>query len=176
MRIFCFVAFIIIHVQAMSQSDFVSERISKTAFFMVDGKIKDVFPLFGPIKEKLWAEGWDPQTIFSSGALVEEHMIFRTRVNTPEKYYTWVVTQFRPDEHLVEYTVSTPNRIWFIRVQCKPVGEQTKATVTYTYTGLNAEGNELNTNALAKMYETDLRDWQEAINYYLHHGIMLTSN
>lgn len=160
----------------MSQKDFIPERISKTASFLVDGKLEDVFPLFGPIKEKLWAEGWEPEVIFSSGALVEEHMIFKTRVATPEKYYTWVVTQFREDEHLVEYTVSTPNRIWFIRVKCEAEDVRTKATVTYSYTGLNKEGNDLNRSALAKMYSSDLKDWQDAINYYLRHGSMLTSN
>lgn len=160
----------------MSQKDFIPERISKTASFLVDGKLEDVFPLFGPIKEKLWAEGWEPEVIFSNGALVEEHMIFKTRVATPEKYYTWVVTQFREDEHLVEYTVSTPNRIWFIRVKCEAEDVRTKATVAYSYTGLNKEGNDLNRSALAKMYSSDLKDWQDAINYYLRHGSMLTSN
>jgi hypothetical protein len=162
-------------VAAMSQDNFKPERISKTASFIVDGTIENVFPLFGPIREKEWAEGWEPEIIFSTNNLVEDHMIFRTKVSSDEKFYTWVITQFDSDNHSVEYTVSTKNRIWFIRVQCEPCGESTKATVTYTYTGLNPEGNELNRNALAKMYFDDLKDWQEAINYYIHNGKMLTT-
>jgi hypothetical protein len=175
-RIFCFLTFFFINVTAMSQENFKSERISRSASFIVDGKIEDVFPLFGPVREKEWAEGWDPEIIFSTNNLVEEHMIFQTKVSSGEKVYTWVITQFDPVKYLVEYTASTTNRIWFIRVQCKAAGESTSATVTYTYTGLTPEGNELNRNALGKMYINDLRDWQEAINYYLHNGKMLTSH
>lgn len=160
----------------MSQDDFNPERISRTSSFIVDGTIDNVFPLFGPIREKEWAEGWEPKIIFSSNKLAEEHMIFQTKVASDEKYYTWVVTQFDMKKHLVEYTVSTKNRIWFIRVQCQPLAETTEATVSYTYTGLNSLGNELNRNALAKMYASDLKDWQEAINYYLHNGKMLTAH
>ncbi|HEY0742280.1 MAG TPA: SRPBCC family protein [Chryseosolibacter sp.] len=160
----------------MSQNEFIPDRISKTASFLVDGKLEDVFPLFGPIKEKLWAEGWEPEVIFSNGELVQEHMIFRTQVSSPENYYTWIVTQFNPEQHLVEYTVTTQNRIWFIRVKCTAENTRTKATVTYTYTGLNKQGNDLNRNALERMYSSDLKDWQDAINYYLRHGRMLTSN
>lgn len=160
----------------MGQNDFKPGRVSKTASFTLDGKIENVFPLFGPIREKDWAEGWDPQIIFSENALVEEHMIFQTNGSSEEKLYTWVVTKFDLKNYLVEYTVSTKNRIWFITVQCKSINEKTQATVTYTYTGLNAEGNELNRKALAKMYAHDLKDWEEAINYYLHHGKMLSTH
>jgi hypothetical protein len=160
----------------MSQADFKSERISRTATFTVNGRLQNVFPLFGPIREMEWAEGWNPEIIFSESNLVDEHMIFRTRASTEEEYYTWVITQFDERKYLVEYTVSTINRIWFIRVSCQADGDKTKASVSYTYIGLNKQGNELNRTALAKMYANDLKDWQEAINYYIHTGKMLTSN
>ncbi|HEY0655210.1 MAG TPA: hypothetical protein VGD65_18880 [Chryseosolibacter sp.] len=159
----------------MSQPDFKPERISRTASFIVNGEIEDVFPLFGPIREKEWAEGWNPEIIFSRSDLVEEHMIFRTSAPTDEKFYTWVITHYDPSQHLVEYTVSTANRIWFIQVLCERQVNETKATVTYTYTGLNTKGNELNRAALGKMYATDLKDWQQAINHYLDTGKMLSS-
>jgi hypothetical protein len=160
----------------MSQPDFKPERISKTASFMIDGEIENVFLLFGPVREKEWAEGWNPEIVFGESALVEQHMIFRTHASTDEGFYTWVITQLDEKKYLVEYTVSTSNRIWFINVQCQPSANKTKATVTYTYTGLNPKGNELNRSALAKMFENDLKDWQEAINCYIHNGKMLTSN
>jgi hypothetical protein len=175
-RILLFLTFLLTNVTAMSQDNFKPERISKTASFIIHGKVKDVFPLFGPIREKEWAEGWDPEIVFSKNNLVEEHMIFRTKASTDENFYTWIITQFDPKNYRVEYTVSTKNRIWFIRVQCQPSGDATEATVSYTYTGLNAEGNELNRNALAKIYINDLKDWQEAINYYIHNGKMLTTH
>lgn len=160
----------------MRQPDFKPERISKTASFLVNGKIEKVFPLFGPVREKEWAEGWEPEIIFSNSKLVEEHMIFRTPASTDEEYYTWVITQFDECNHHIEYAVSTMNRVWFIRVSCQPAGDKTEALVSYTYTGLNEKGNELNRIALTKMYAQDLKDWQEAINHYLATGAMLTSS
>lgn len=161
---------------AMSQVGFKAERISKTASFIVEGNIENVFPLFGPIREMEWAEGWNPEILFIESDLAEEHMIFRTKGSMEEEHYTWVITQFDKSEHLVEYTVSTPNRIWFIRVVCESYHEKTKTTVSYTYTGLNARGNELNRIALSKMYTKDLKDWEEAINYYLREGKLLVAH
>lgn len=158
------------------QMSFTSERVSRTASFEVHAGIDKAFPLFGPIREKEWAEGWNPEIIYGSPDHIEERFIFRTAVESDEKFYLWTITQFDPQQHLVEYTVSTQNRIWFILVECKPKGDHTTATVTYTYNGLNEKGNELNRHALQKMFADDLRDWQEAINYYLRTGKLLTTS
>jgi hypothetical protein len=152
-------------------------RISKCATITLNGAIEKIFPLFGPIMEKEWAEGWDPEIIYSKSGLAEEHMIFRTKAHhPPEAYYTWVITQFNPGRHQIEYTVSTDNRIWFIRVECMPDASKTMARVCYTYTSLTAAGHDLNRQALEEMYAHDLKDWEEAINYYLKTGKQLTRN
>ena len=154
--------------------EFKSERISQCASIDLQAPIEKVFPLFGPILEKVWAEGWDPEIIYSTSELVEEHMIFRTKSpHASEGLYTWVITKFDSDQHLIEYSVSTMNRIWFITVQCEALDSKTKATICYTYTGLTPEGNSMNKQALKKMYAHELKDWQEAINYYLEHGKQL---
>jgi hypothetical protein len=44
---------------------------------------------------------------------------------------------------------------------------KTRATVTYSYFGLNSKGNELNKSGLEKMFEHNLQDWADAINIYL---------
>jgi hypothetical protein len=151
------------------------ERISRTATFTVDATIEKAFPLFGPIREKEWAEGWNPEIIYGMGE-VEEHMMFRTKSSfEDESSFLWVITQFYPEKYFIEYTVSTPNRVWFIRVQCTSERTKTNVSVTYSYTGLNERGNELNRIALEKMFSDDLKDWQAAINYYLKHGKLLTS-
>jgi hypothetical protein len=155
-------------------SEFTSERIHKCATIEIAGTIDKVFPLFGPVREKEWAFGWEPEIIYSTTNLVEEHMIFRTKAShTAEEFYQWVITQFQPSAYQIEYTVSTPNRIWFIRVACASAGSHTQATICYSYTGLNALGNQLNREALNKMYVHDLTDWEKAINHYLKHGTQL---
>ncbi|MEQ1587625.1 MAG: hypothetical protein ABL895_17195 [Cyclobacteriaceae bacterium] len=148
-----------------------AEQIERTASFLVKAPIEKTFPLFGPIREKEWAAGWEPQVIYSRHPEVEEHMIFKTAGNNPEeKEYVWVVAQYKPAEFFIEYQVSTHERIWFITVKCKPQQENTLVSVTYSYTGLTYVGNRINQESLAKMFAHDLKDWEEAINFYLSTG------
>lgn len=151
-------------------------RIQQSASFTIHGKIENVFPLFGPIREKDWAEGWDPRVLYPTGnVLVEEHMIFQTNDPDGDGKFTWVVTQYQPEKYLIEYTVSTHERIWFIKVSCMNKLEDTEVTVSYTYTGLTEGGNQKNEQALKGMYAHNLKDWQEAINHYLHTGSRLSN-
>jgi hypothetical protein len=160
---------------AMSQDKFISKRISRTASFVLDAHIEDVFPLFGPIKEKLWAEGWNPSVVYAKNNFVEQHMVFQTKGSPEEELYNWTVTDFQPSNYLIEYTVFTANRIWFIKVICIEKDNGTHVSVTYTYTGLNEKGNRLNQVALDEMFARNLVDWHEAVAYFLETGKMLTS-
>jgi hypothetical protein len=151
--------------------DFKSQRIERSSAFKVKATVEIVFPLFGPIKEKLWAAGWNPEIIYSTTQDVEERMVFKTvsSYREPEPYI-WMISQYQPDKYLIAYTVSTSNRIWIVTVQCESEEDKTKVMVTYSYTGLTPEGNRINEIALKEMYEHNLTDWQEAINYYLETG------
>ena len=161
---------------AIEKTAFQSSRISRRATITLNDSIDKVFPLFGPIREREWCEGWEPEILFSTTNLVEEHMVFRTKAKfAHEDFYQWVITQYDPEHHRIEYTVSTQNRIWFIRVQCAAHGNRSMATISYTFTALNTSGTELNEIALKKMFERELEDWAEAINYYLQTGTKLTN-
>ena len=148
-----------------------SQRISQTSTFRVEAPLEKAFPLFGPILEKEWAWGWDPKVVYSSSALIEEKMIFRTKGR--EGDYTWIVSRYEPQQYLVEYTVYTQERVWFITVLCSGEGQATEVSVTYTYTGLTETGNALNRQALDEMFKHDLKDWEEAIAWYLVKGKIL---
>jgi hypothetical protein len=161
----------ITHAQK-SESDFKAERISRSSTITIHSSIDKVFPLFGPLLEKEWAVGWEPRVIYLDQENVAEHMIFQTKSQYDDDYL-WAVTQYEPQNFKIEYTVQTPGRVWFIRVQCTPENKQTSATVTYTYTGLTEKGNQHNKEALEKMFSRDLKDWEEAINYYLKTGKQL---
>jgi hypothetical protein len=158
------------------ENSFQAERIERTASFVVNAPVDKSFPLFGPIREKEWAAGWEPSVLLSKDILIEEHMIFQTNGQEGEGNYTWAVTTFQPEKHLVEYTVFTSERIWFIRVACEAVGEKTNATVSYAYTGLTEEGNRKNKLAIEKMYANNLNDWEKAINHYLEMSQQLVEN
>ena len=151
--------------------EFKAERVSKSSIIELDRPIEKVFPLFGPVLEKEWAQDWNPEIIYSTSNLVEEHMIFRTKSNhDPEEYFMWIVTQYQPEKYFIEYTVSASQRVWFIRVACEATQGKTKARISYTYTGFTSLGSDLNRAAIERMFANDLKDWEEAINYYLKNG------
>ena len=153
--------------------NFESKRISRTSIITLNAPLKKVFPLFGPIKEKEWADGWSPEIVYSNTNLLEEHMVFKIESHGHgETDYTWIVTKYMPEQSLIEYTVFTMERFWFITIKCSKNNDnlKTDAEITYTYTGLTEKGNAINEKALQHMYSRDLKDWEEAINYYLKTG------
>ena len=157
----------------MKETTFKAKRISRTSSITLNASLKTVFPLFGPIEEKKWAYGWNPQIIFSSTNKLEQKMVFKT--GQKEKVETdsiWVVSRFLPQQALIEYTVFTFDKVWWITIQCqKEISNQTtRAKITYTFTGLTEKGNASIIKHLARIYAHDLKDWEEAINYYLKTG------
>jgi hypothetical protein len=152
--------------------EFKPERVQRSASFIVNSTVDKSFPLFGPLLEMEWAAGWEPRVIYLEQKLVEEHMIFKTKSQYGEDYL-WAVTQYDPTNYFIEYAVTAPERIWFIRVVCRSEDDKTKVTVTYSYTGLSEKGNRQNKEALNRMFENDLKDWEKAINYYLETGKQL---
>jgi hypothetical protein len=151
---------------------FRSARISRSATIRLNGPIRKVFPLFGALEEKKWADGWSPVILYPASAKLREGMVFTTpATNRSETVYTWIVSKHQPESNYVEYIVSTANRTWVIAIRCSEVSRtQTKAHVRYTYTGLNHRGNELNKRAIKEMFARNLRDWEEAMNHFLDTG------
>jgi hypothetical protein len=162
---------------AQSSVDLKSERLEKSATIKLEAPIDRVFPLFGPVREKDWAHGWDPQVIYPKDVLVAKHMVFQTKggLHGSTETYTWTIVNYEPAQFTIEYLVSASDRLWFITVRCKAQGENTSATVTYSYTGLTPDGNQKNKAAIHNMFASDLKDWEKAINYYLKNGTQLTN-
>lgn len=149
---------------------FVPVRIQRSATILLDDLIEKVFPLFGPVREMEWADGWAPEILYGSNE-AEAHMIFRTRSHEcAEEYYQWVIGNYDPFNYSIEYIVSSPGRVWFITVHCTARENQTLATITYSYCGLTEDGHRDNRFAMEKMFASNLSDWEHAINYYLKTG------
>jgi hypothetical protein len=157
------------------RAQFKAERLSRTATIVLHGAVDKVFPLFGAIEERKWANGWNPAILFPKSEQIEEGMVFTTQAHGHgEDKYAWIVSRYQVENHVVEYIVSTANRYWVITIQCVASSkDHTKATISYTYTGLTDLGNEINRHAIEKMFERDLEDWEEAINHYLATGEVL---
>jgi hypothetical protein len=157
-------------------SEFKALRLSRTSVITLNASLDQVFPLFGPMREMEWAEGWQPEIVYGQAEQIEEHMVFKTKAHGHgEPDYTWTVSKYAPDQALIEYTVFTPERLWTITIQCRPAAtpRATQAEITYTYTGLTKHGNTINAWALHAMYAHDLKDWEAAINHYLETGLSI---
>jgi hypothetical protein len=157
-------------ISSLTAPEAVAKLVSRTSTIKLNADIGLVFPLFGPLREMEWAEGWSPEILYGSGA-VSEFMVFVTKANSSdEEFFRWIVTQYKPDAHSIGYTVNATDRVWFINVECKGSGSQTLAAVSYTYIGFTEEARCRNQVALGKMFECNLLDWEEAINFYLRTG------
>ena len=161
-----------LHGQHKTSEKFVSKKTTKTASFIVNETIVDVFPLFGAFEERKWDPHWEPILIYPDKEIIEEGTAFKIKGkghgHGSESEYLWIVTKFSPQTHLIQYLVSTPNRFWTITVKCRSIENdaKTNATVTYSFTGLTAWGNKLNQENIGKMYQDNLQDWADALNKY----------
>jgi hypothetical protein len=153
---------------------FQPKRISRSAAITVDAPLDEAFALFGPIREKDWSEGWDPELIDPADELVQERMVFTTQSHfgQEEPDDVWIVSAYSLGDSFIEYTVFAHEHVHWIEVVCESIagGAQTRAEITYTYLGLTDRGNSLNKQALEQIFERDLRDWEEAINHFLATG------
>lgn len=152
--------------------NFVSRRITRTATITLQGGIENVFPLFGAFEEKKWAEGWHPTLIYPVSEKMEEWLTFKTRGHVHgEAENTWIVVRYQPADHFVQYLVIAANRYLTISVKCdKMTDDVTRAEITYVSTGLDNSGNETGEHIIERMYAQSLKDWEEAINFYLKAG------
>jgi hypothetical protein len=79
-----------------------------------------------------------------------------------------MVSKYDSVRFLIQYLVYSSNRIWTITITCSPVSDHTSsAAITYSFTGLNEMGNQINQHFLQIIYRHNLSDWADDINHYL---------
>jgi hypothetical protein len=129
--------------------------------------VNDVFPLFSPLGEKKWVEGWDPEILFPRGADWVEGMVFRTF--SPGQEAIWVVAELDPQAHrVVYYRVEPDNLVARVEVRCRALGiDRTEATTIYSYVGLSNTGNEHVAEWTNAAYMAKMDRWEKIINEYL---------
>jgi hypothetical protein len=151
--------------QASAQG-FKAEQYVQSASIELKGNIEQVFPLFTPLGEKKWAEGWNPNLIFPSSGEMQEGLVFQTPDHVRgAPAMTWVVSRYNVSEHQVQYIVSSAVRVATISVTCTASGkDNTNARISYVLTGLSAVGNELSHHPIGKIFTSNLKDWETAIN------------
>jgi hypothetical protein len=155
--------------------NFQSKRESRTATILLNGPIDTVFTLLEPEPEKKWAYAWNFETVYSKSGNTEEFMIFQTPpAHGSDSKSLWIVTRYDMATKVIQYTITNSIQVTVITIACSKVSANTtSARITYTLTGLTNKGNEIVEMLIHRMYHNNMKDWEEAINYYLANGTCL---
>ena len=144
-------------------SAFAGERAVWSHAFVVALPPAQAFTLFEPEGERRWAEGWDPRYVYPADGRTEAGMVFTTGHGSETTL--WTMVRHDPAGGIAEYVRVTPGeRIAGVLVQCADAGGgSTRVTVVYTFTGLDAKGNEYVRGWDAARFAAYIDGWGEAI-------------
>lgn len=151
-------------------TSFTPLRLTHTATIQLAANLATVFPLFTPLGERLWVPDWNPTIIYPASGAVELNAVFTT-AHTDGVPTVWTVVEAAAEQFRVAYIrVAPTSHVAHISVQCEDVSPTaTRATVTYVFTGLTAQGNAYVAQHTASYYQQWMQQWETAINDYVHH-------
>ncbi len=149
-------------------------RVSYTYVQTINGTIKEIMPLYCPVKELDWCENWDPKIVYSNSGLVEKDCIFITL--REKKDIVWIVTGYNIEKGHVEMIYHIPGvLVTKLEIQVTPIMEnKTKAVLTYSKTSLSDEGDKELEKFTNRNFNIMMDSWEKAMNHYLKTGRMLT--
>ncbi len=138
-------------------------HIDRTGEFTLDLPLGHAFPLFSPEGERAWIPGWDPDYLHPDHPSNAAGTLFRTTHNGEETL--WLVLTYGYTEAIARYCRITPgSRIGTVQVHCREEGlGRTRATVSYSLTGLSTAGNAVLTALTTEKYAAMLQDWRAMI-------------
>lgn len=131
------------------------------------------FPLFEPMGEKAWAEGWQPVFVSAADAVLHDGSVF----TVPLAHHAqsggeavWTVSRYDPPSQIEYRNVLPGLRATRIIVTCTPGAAGTRVTVRYTYHGLSQAGDEHIGEITPEKFAGMIREWEAAIASYLRRG------
>lgn len=144
-----------------------TSHLERSHSIVLSGPVDRVFPLFTPIGETLWVDGWEPEFLHPQSGETRQGMVFRTAHG--DETTLWACADWDPTAHHVRYVRITPDsRFGFVDVTCRSAADgATEASNAYTFTALNAAGeaylSKLTEEAFAHMVES----WRVRIDAWL---------
>jgi hypothetical protein len=133
---------------------------------------ENVFPLFCPVRETEWADGWSPTLVVSSCGVVERDCVFITEDKRTSAI--WYVMRHDPDNFFLEMLKIVPGvTACRLNIQLGSHGTGCTADISYTHTSLGPAGDELVAGFTAEHYQKFMRAWEDALNYFLATGRLL---
>jgi hypothetical protein len=146
-------------------SEYKPAHTSEEFTFLVEGRMADVFPLFGADRERAWAPQWEPCFIWPAVPADRAGMVFQ--VAHGKTLATWVNTVFDAATGQVQYVYVLPGIVaTIITLQLHSRGATTEVVVRYERTSLSPESDA----AVRQMAERDRAagiEWATQVNAYL---------
>jgi hypothetical protein len=137
-------------------------RVVCTGTVRVPLPVQDALPLFTPLGERRWADGWDPSFPAGDADDSAPGTVFLT------DEAIWMVAE--RTERSMRYARALPG-VWAgtVEVRCEPAGGGTAARVTYDLTVLDA-AQRPQLREFADGYDAFLGEWEREIGAALRRG------
>ncbi|HLW51377.1 MAG TPA: hypothetical protein VKW06_00920 [Candidatus Angelobacter sp.] len=141
-------------------------HVSHSFEFTISAPLATVAPLFGADRERLWAEGWNPQFVYPQPAQDQSGAVFTVRHG--DNASTWVNSIYEPENGHIQYVYVVPQAMAvLIDIRLSPQSASAcHVKVTYERTALSPEFN----THVQHQGEADAQygpHWQHAIESYL---------
>lgn len=150
------------------ETEFTSEKLSRTAEIVLEGDPGEVFPLFNPLEEPKWAPQFQPIVIYPADRQVQEGMTFKTAANEHEGELVWRINEYDEATLHLQYLVFNQRQVFTITIDCSELDDRkTLARVTYDFIALGQPGVASNQARADRIFADDLSDWEKAINRYV---------
>jgi hypothetical protein len=153
---------------------FAAKHVERTHTIHLSARPSEVFPLFDPLGERLWAPGWEPQFLYPAAEHPEAGAIFVTPQHSGPTVI-WAITALDHQGRRIEYLRVTPEeQLARIVITCAGLPDgTTEARVTYAYTALAERGNAFIEGYTDEYHRERLAGWEQAINHFLRHGRLI---
>lgn len=142
--------------------------IQHTAAFDLPQPIEQVFPLFTPEGEKLWAPGWDYHNLMGTSDLSEDDVFLTHSHDHAGAQAIWLVKRYAPQAGLVAYyRVEPGDKVGVVTVKCTPLESRgTQVEVTYRYIPLSDKGRAFVDDYTLEAHQTFIAQWETLLLQY----------
>jgi hypothetical protein len=150
---------------------FTASHVERTHAIRLHAGPHEVFPLFDPLGERLWAPGWEPHFLYPQPGKPEAGAVFTTRQDRGQAVI-WTIAALDGAGQRIEYLRVTPEeQLARIAIRCAELPDgTTEARVTYSFTALAEAGNAFVLGYTDAHHRERIAGWERAINHYLQHG------
>ena len=146
-----------------------SAVITQETDIILDGTIENVFHLFTPYGESLWAPEWKIVELSPQNKVVSKGFVFKPEGSES----VWLVSSYDIDKYIIQYSIYDLSKAEFrvIDIKLTPLKEITQASVRYTITATNNDGmKKLKVDWSEVKYRHKILNWQSMINHFLSHN------